>query len=127
MLNIELDSEAGLAILQPEGALSEGDFDAVASVIDPYIGEHGKLSGLIIHTKDFPGWETFGAMLKHFKFVKNHHQKLSRIALVTDSRIGNFSEQIASHFVSAIVKHFSYSQFDDAKSWVVDAVPEYFA
>lgn len=120
MLNIELDREAGLAIVQPEGALSEGDFDVVASVIDPYLEEHGKLSGLIIYTKDFPGWESFGAMLKHFKFVKGHQQKLSHVALVTDSKIGNVAETIAGHFVSADVKHFPYSQFDDAKSWILD-------
>lgn len=124
MLNIELDSEAGLAIVRPEDVLSESDFDTVASVIDPYLEERGKLRGLIIYTKDFPGWESFGAMLKHFKFVKDHHQKLSHVALVTDSRIGNVAEKIAGHFVAADVKHFPYSQFADARSWILDAEPD---
>ena len=123
MLNIDLDSEAGLAIVRPEGALSEADFDAIAGVIDPFLEEHGKLSGLIIYTKDFPGWESFGAMLKHFRFVRDHHQKLSHVALVTDSKIGNVAETIAGHFVSASVRHFPYSQFGDARSWIVSAQP----
>ena len=88
MLNVELDRATGLAVLRPEGALTESDFDAVAAVIDPYLEANGALNGLIIYTKDFPGWDTFGAMLKHFKFVRSHHQKLSRVALVTDSRMG---------------------------------------
>ena len=50
MLNIELDREAGLAVVQPKGALSEEDFNTVASVIDPYLEEHGELSGLIIYS-----------------------------------------------------------------------------
>ena len=124
MLNIELDKEAGIAIVQPEGALSEDDFDTVAGVIDPYLESHGELNGLIIYTKAFPGWESFGAMLKHFKFVKDHHQKLSHIALVTDSKIGSLAEKIAGHFVSADVKRFPYSQFVDAKSWIPDAAPD---
>jgi len=121
MLNVELDKAAGLAIVQPEAALSESDFDAVAAVIDPYLEEQGELSGLIIYTKDFPGWDSFGAMLKHFKFVKNHHQNVSHIALVTDSGIGNVAEKIAGHFVSADVKHFPYIQLAEAKSWILNA------
>ena len=121
MLNIDLNKEAGLVIVQPEGTLSESDFDTIASVIDPYLEEHGELSGLIIYTKDFPGWDSFGAMLKHFKFVKDHQQKLSHVALVTDSAIGNIAEKIASHFISAEVKHFPYSQVVDAKSWILNA------
>ena len=124
MLNIELNKEAGLAIVQPEGTLSESDFDTVASVIDPYLEEHGELNGLIIYTKDFPGWDSFGTMLKHFKFVKDHQQKLSHVALVTDSAIGNLAEKIAGHFISAEVKHFPYSQVVDAKSWILDAETE---
>ena len=121
MLNIDLNKEAGLAIVQPEGTLSESDFDTIAGVIDPYLEEYGELKGLIIYTKDFPGWDSFGAMLKHFKFVKDHQQKLSHVALVTDSAIGNLAEKIANHFISAEVKHFPYSQVVDAKSWILDA------
>jgi hypothetical protein len=121
MLNIDLNKEDGLAIVRPEGTLSESDFDTITSVIDPYLEEHGELSGLIIYTKDFPGWDSFGAMLKHFKFVKDHQRKLSHVALVTDSAIGNLAEKIAGHFISAEVKHFPYSQVVDAKSWILNA------
>ena len=120
MLNIDLDAEAGIAIVQPQGALSASDFDAVASLIDPYLEEHGELRGLIIYTEDFPGWDSFAAMLKHFSFVKNHHQQLSHVALVTDSAIGDLAEKIVGHFISADVKHFAYGQLDEAKSWILD-------
>lgn len=120
MVKVELDKGAGLAIVQPEGALTQENFDTIATIIDPYLEEHGKLKGLIIYTINFPGWESFGAVLRHFKFVKNHHQKLSHIALVTDSKIGDVAEKITGHFVSAKVKHFSYGQLDDAKNWVLN-------
>lgn len=124
MLNIGLDRETGLAIVRPEGVLSEGDFETVANVIDPYLDEHDKLNGLIIYTKDFPGWDSFAAMLEHFKFVKDHQQKLTHVALVTDSKLGNFAEKIAGHFVSAEIKYFPYSQFDNAKRWIVGTEPD---
>ena len=123
MLNVELDRQAGLAILRPTGALSERDFETVCNVIDPYLEDHGQLTGLMIHTKDFPGWESFGAMLKHFKFVKDHQRKIARVALVTDSKIGDLVELIGGHFISAKVKHFPQDAFIDARKWVLDPKP----
>lgn len=40
MLSIELDNETGIAIVKPEGALAEKDFDAIAAVIDPYLSNN---------------------------------------------------------------------------------------
>ena len=119
MLSIELDNETGIAIVKPEGALAENDFDAIAAVIDPYLDKYGELAGLIIYTQAFPGWETFGSFVEHFKFVKQHHRKLSHVALVTDSEIANVAEKIAGHFVSAKVKHFPYDELVQAKNWVL--------
>ena len=121
MLDVELDKEARLAIVTPETALSEQDFSVIAGVIDPYLKEHGALIGLIICTKDFPGWESFAAMLKHFQFVRSHHQKLSHVALVTDSMIGDLAEKVAGHFISAQVKHFRYGQLAEARRWIQEA------
>ena len=118
MLNVELDSDTGIAILRPDGALSEHDFDAAAKVIDPYIESHGRLHGLIVSTRDFPGWASFGSLVGHIRFVKNHHEKLSHVALVTDSKLGNVAEGIAGHFVSAEIKHFPYDEFSEAKNWI---------
>lgn len=121
MLNVELDSAIGIAVLTPDGALSENDFDAAAKVIDPYLESHGQLNGLIVRTKDFPGWESFGALVGHFKFVKDHQKRLSHVALVTDSKLGNVAEKIAGHFISAEIKHFPFDQFSAAKDWIMEA------
>jgi len=123
MLDIELDRESGLAVLRPEGALTVADFDSVAGTIDLYLEEGGELAGLIILTKEFPGWKSFGAMLKHFRFVRDYQRKLSHVALVTDSKIGDLAEMIPGHFVSASVKHFPYDSFIDAREWVLDGKP----
>lgn len=121
MLDIELDELMGIAIVRPDGALSENDFDVISSVIDPYLDKHEKLAGLIISTETFPGWESFASFLKHFKFVKGHHKNLSHVALITDSEMGNLAEKIASHFVSAKIKHFPFEQIDEAKEWIINS------
>ena len=120
MLSITLDKEKAVVTLEPDGALSATDFETAVKIIDPFIEEHGKLSGLIIAAESFPGWEDFAALSEHLKFIKNHHKKVKRLAFVTDSAIGDFAEKIASHFVSAEVKHFPFSQRKEAREWILE-------
>jgi hypothetical protein len=120
MLNIELDEVNGIATLRPIGALSEKDFEFASSTIDPYIDNYGNLKGVIIITDSFPGWESLSSLLKHFKFVKEHHKKVSHVALVTDSVLGDFGEKIADHFVSADIKHFAFDELNKAQSWILN-------
>ena len=119
MLTVELDEVTGIAILKPDGALSEKDFIYASSVIDPYIEKAGKLKGLIINTRKFPGWKSFGSLIKHFKFAKDHHKKLSNEAIVTDSVLGYFAEIILITFASAKIKHFAFDELSKAQSWVL--------
>ncbi len=117
MLTVTLDEAKGIALLEPNGPLSRQDFESAANCIDPYLEKHGQLNGLVIHTKSFPGWDSFAALTTHLKFVKEHHQKISRVAFVTNSRVGGFAEAVASHFVNAVIKGFSYHEFEDARAW----------
>jgi hypothetical protein len=121
MLNVELNEANGIATLRPDGALSEKDFEYASSVIDPYLKKSGNLRGLIIIAKTFPGWESFGSLIKHFKFVREHHKKVSHVALVSDSVLGDFAEKIAEHFVSADIKHFAFDELNKAQSWISNA------
>jgi len=117
MLSVEIDKINGIAILEPDGPLSKDDFVHAAKVIDPYIEKTGQINGLLIHTKSFPGWESFAGLSSHLRFVQEHHKKVSRVALSTDSVIGNFAEAIASHFVNAEIKLFSYQELEQARNW----------
>jgi hypothetical protein len=123
MLNIDLDESTGIAVVRPEGALSANDFVHIVQVIDPYLEARGELNGLVIYSRDFPGWRSFGALVKHLKFVKNHQRKVSHIALVTDSWMGWVVDRVASHFTGARVRHFPYSELNQAKSWIAESKP----
>jgi len=119
MLNVNLDEINGIAILKPDGELSENDFKSAAKSIDAYIEKSGKLNGIIIHVKSFPGWDSFTGFTAHMKFIKEHHKDVSFIAFVTDSPLGDFAEHIANHFVSAEVKSFPFNELDNAIKWIV--------
>lgn len=120
MLEISLDDTSKIVILKPNGALSQDDFKQATKVIDPFIERAGKINGVIIYTESFPGWGSFMALKEHLKFVKEHHKKISSVAFVTDSAVGEFAEDIGNHFVSAEVKHFSFNELEDAKRWILE-------
>ncbi len=122
MLSVEIDEVSGLAILEPDGPLTKGDFESAAKVIDPYIENTDQFNGIIIHTESFPGWDSFAALASHLRFVKEHHKKISRVAISTNSVIGNFSEAVASHFMNARIKLFSYQELKQAKDWVIGGI-----
>ena len=122
MLTVNLDEIEGIAILEPDGDLSENDFISASKIIDPYIEKSGKLNGIIIHVKVFPGWDSFSALLTHLSFVKDHHKKVSHVAFVTDSPVGRIAENIASHFISAQIKSYPFSEIEIAKKWIMNNI-----
>jgi len=118
MIQYELNRADGILIVTPIGPLEAADFVKLVREVDPYIEEKGKLNGLMIYTKSFPGWENFAAFLSHIKFVKNHHQKIRKIAAVTEGGFLAIMQQVANHFVQAEVRHFDYSEKDIALKWL---------
>ena len=119
MLSVKIDEVNGIALFEPNGSLSEGDFRSAIQIVDPWIEKYGNLKGLIIHAKSFPGWDSFGALSSHLVFVKEHHTKIGRVAFVTNSVVGNLAEKIASHFVKAEIKLFPYKDLEDARLWII--------
>ena len=118
MLDHTLDSKAGILHLRPSAALRKEDFAALAKSVDPYIEKNGALAGIIIELTAFPGWESLGAMAAHFRFVRDHHKKVRKVAIVTDAKLGDVAEKVASHFVAAELKHFAAGQADAARQWI---------
>ena len=118
MVRFELDRDKGILILRPEGALTTSDFEAIAREIDPYIGANGRLKGLMIEARSFPGWENFGALVRHLKFVRDHHRQIDRVAAVTDSPFLRIAPVIAEHFAAPTIKVFAADQAARALAWL---------
>lgn len=120
MLNTILDTATKIVTLQPHGALQQEDFDKAVKIIDPFIEEHGKLNGVIIYSRSFPGWADFAAFNRHLKFIKNHHKEVKKLAFVTDSMAGEFGEMVSSHFVKAVVNSFPFDDLPEARHWIME-------
>ena len=118
MIHFELLRDRNILIITPDGPLEEADFERLASEVDPFIASKGKLAGVMVYTRSFPGWRSFGAFVSHLKFVGDHHRQIERIAAVTDSRFLKIMPRIAEHFVQAKIRHFDFAQKDQALAWL---------
>ncbi len=115
---IKITLEKSYCLVEPDGPLTKDDFAEIACQVDPIIENEGELDGLIIKTREFPGWESLSGVLEHLRFVKNHHRNIQRVALVTDAKIAKLLPAVVSHFVKADIKQFHFDDYDDAVKWV---------
>ena len=120
MFDHELLADKGVLVVRPQGPLSAKDFAALTADADSYIEDHGALKGLVICAAKFPGWENLEGAVSHFRFVRDHHRKISKVALVSDSDFLAMLPKLASHFVSAEVKGFGADEEAKALSWVTE-------
>lgn len=118
MLKHTLLAADGILILEPSEALESADFEAVINDMDPYLAQHESLAGVIIIAKAFPGWVNLEAAISHLQLIENYHQKIKRLAIVSDNSLLASLPTFAAHLVHPDVKHFSESEYEDALSWL---------
>lgn len=118
MITHELMSDKGVLVVCPTGPLEVCDFQELAKTVDPFIAVQGGLRGLMICTRSFPGWKSFAALLRHFQFVKDDHRHIEKVAAVTDSGFLSIMPRVAGHFVKAEVRHFAFSEKENALHWL---------
>jgi len=119
MIEHRLDTAHSILFVRPKSALQQDDFVQLAKTVDPFIEKTGDLAGLVIETPAFPGWDSLGAMGAHFRFVRDHHKRIKKVAVVTDAALGNLVEKLASHFVSAKIRHFAAGEVEAARRWIM--------
>jgi hypothetical protein len=115
--------DARVLLLEPAGPLGPEDFDNLAATVDPWVAEHGTLRGLVVHVREFPGWESVGGFIRHVQFIRERHLSVRRIALATDGRIARLAPRIAERFVKAEFKQFAYADLPDAIVWAGAPIP----
>jgi hypothetical protein len=118
MLDYSISIPEGILEVSPHAPLSEEDFHGINAAVDAYLADHAKLHGVLIHAKGFPGWEDFGGLAAHMQFIRQHHQSIERLAIVTDSHFATVATALGKHFTSAEVRHFPFDEEDEALNWL---------
>ena len=107
----------GVLLVEPHGPLRSADFDRLRAKADGWIRVHGRLEGLVVHAREFPGWKDLDAFVDHLRFVRDHHRKVRRIAIATDAGFARWVSLVAKRFVDADLRTYPYDAVDAAVRW----------
>lgn len=118
MLSHDLQRDDGILVLMPDGPLEAADFETLAAHVDAYLAQNHMLHGVMIKAPSFPGWKDFAALLAHLKFLKNHHRKIEKVAVVADGGFASVMPRMAGHFIEAEVRHFDPGSEEAAWDWL---------
>lgn len=116
-IEVTFDETAGVVTAEVSEALRIEDFERLAATIDPWMREHGELSGLVLHVRRVPGWASLGSLVRHIQFVVRHQGKLGRLALATDVPVADTVASVADHVMHPQIRAFGYADLRAAQAW----------
>ena len=117
MIEIQTNDSSALIEATISGHLRADDFGTVAPQVDEFIEKHEKVSVLLDLT-EFHGWENITAARSHFTFIKDHHKRIERIAVVANKTWQHWISAVIGTFISSKEKCFDENQKDDARNWL---------
>lgn len=121
MLDYHLDRTAGILSVEPKAPLEAEDFKVLTTDVDGYVTSHENLTGLLLSVAHFPGWESFAALFEHMRFVRDHHKRIARVAVVTDNPLLKIPPAIAAHFAHPEFRVFASDDRAGGLAWLKGA------
>jgi hypothetical protein len=117
MIKTEVIAGNALRVTAPE-KLKAGDFRQIAPQIDSLISQHGKIR-LLIDASGFKGWENIAAFENHAGFIKDHQQKIERIAVIVGRDWQHWLIGAVRMFLHPEVKAYDKSHESEALQWII--------
>jgi hypothetical protein len=119
MLKVQFDGD--VLVVQPEGPITRDDVATLTRTADEYLAGHPKIAGVMVETRTFPGFASVGAFADYAGFIGNHHARVRRLALVTNSSLAPVAEFMANHVVGMEMRHFRFAEGAAALAWLRSA------
>lgn len=118
MIKTEVISGNVLKIVAPE-KLKVDDFSTVAPQVDTLIKQYG-IVRLLVDAVGCNGWENLAAFEKHAAFVKDHQQKVDRIAVIVGHDWQHWLIGGVKIFIHPEIKVFDKGEESEAQKWIVE-------
>jgi hypothetical protein len=116
MLTVQFDGD--VLMVRPEGPIAREDVATLTRTVDEYLADHPKIAGVMVETRTFPGFASVGAFADYARFIADHHARVRRLALVTDSALAPVAEFMANHVVGLEMRHFPFVEGTAALAWL---------
>jgi hypothetical protein len=109
MLNVQFNGD--VLGVRPDGPITREDVAMLTRAADEYLG-------VMVETRTFPGFASIGAFADYARFIADHHARVRRIALVTDSGLAPVAEFMANHVVGVQMRHYPFAEGTVAQAWL---------
>jgi len=116
MIEIERIADGVLRVVAPT-KLQSGDFAELARQIEPIIRQKGHLR-LLIDASHLAGRKDLAALEEHAAFVKSHHGKVERIAVIAAHEWQRWLISAIKVFLHPAVRAFESAQEGEALRWL---------
>ena len=116
MLNVQFDGD--VLGVRPGGPITRDDVAVLTRSADDYLAGHSKIAGVMVETQTFPGFASVGAFADYARFIANHHARVRRLALVTDSALAPVAEFMANYVVGLEMRHYPFAEGAAARAWL---------
>jgi hypothetical protein len=108
---------SGDTTVAPE-RLKADDFRQLAPEVESIISKYGKIR-LLIDGSRLEGWENIGAFETHAAFVKDHQQKVERIAVIAPHEWQHWLIGAVRVFLHPEVRAFDKNEQGEALRWLL--------
>jgi len=116
MLSVQFDGD--VLRVQPEGPITSDDVATLTRTVDEYLSDRPKIAGVMVETPAFPGFASVGAFADYARFIADHHARVRRVALVTNSALAPVAEFMANHVVGVEMRHYPFAEGAAALGWL---------
>ena len=117
MVKMDIISANALRIIAPKKLKAE-DFRQLRPQIDSLISQHGKIR-LLIDASGFGGWENIAAFTTHAGFIRSHHRKIERIAVIAPHDWQHWVIGAVRMFLHPEVRADDKNHESQALQWIV--------
>ena len=117
IIKTEIIGPNALKIVAPE-RLKADDFRQLAPEMESIISKYGKIR-LLIDGSRLEGWENIGAFETHATFVKDHQQKVERIAVIAPHEWQHWLIGAVRVFLHPEVRAFDKNEQGEALRWLL--------
>jgi hypothetical protein len=106
-----------LKIIVPD-KLKTDDFQQVTPQVDSLIVKHGQIR-LLIDATGFHRWENITAFETHAGFIKNHQEKIERLAVIVSHEWQHWLVGVVRIFVHPKTRAFDKNHENEALQWFI--------
>jgi hypothetical protein len=113
----QTDLGGGALHVELVGKVDAGVYEEETEDLNAFIRNNEQFR-LLLDIRRFDGWQGLGAMMAHFRLVRDHVGQLDKAAVVGDARWKAIVVQVVKRLIGQEARYFDKNDFDTAKAWI---------